>query len=122
MATAAQRAANARYEKTEKGREARKKVQQKYYKKNAEVIHLKRMKRVYGLEQGEYEQLIEDHDNACALCGKPQEDLARRLLVDHDHDTGRVRGLLCTPCNSATAQLGDNYEGIAKALDYMRDE
>jgi hypothetical protein len=50
----------------------------------------------------------------CALCGK-----LTGLHIDHDHETGRVRGVLCTPHNTAIGALGDNVEGLMAAATYL---
>ena len=53
----------------------------------------------------------------CQLCDK---DLSTtRVCIDHDHTTGKVRGILCTACNVGIGHLGDNIEGLEKALRYL---
>ena len=59
--------------------------------------HARYVERTYGLEPGEYDRMLEAQDGRCAICGK--QPRTKRLSVDHDHNTGRVRGLLCQPCN-----------------------
>lgn len=56
----------------------------------------------------------EAQDNACALCRR-----VTTLLIDHDHDTSRVRGWLCRACNGALGILGDNAGGVMSALVYL---
>ncbi len=56
----------------------------------------------------------------CALCDwKPGEDGYKTLTLDHDHTTGKFRGLLCHPCNRGLGQLGDTSESVRRALDYL---
>jgi hypothetical protein len=57
-----------------------------------------RMK-LYGLTNARYEELLRLQHNRCGICGKHQIELYHTLAVDHDHETGKVRGLLCTTCN-----------------------
>lgn len=57
---------------------------------------------------------MEHQEGRCASCGHK-----RKLVVDHDHATGVVRGLICTPCNMAIGGLGDTPEGVRKALEYL---
>lgn len=58
-----------------------------------------RLKASYGITIGEYELLLAEQQSACAICGGPPVGRGAHLHVDHDHTTGRVRGLLCTRCN-----------------------
>jgi hypothetical protein len=58
-----------------------------------------RIKQRYGLERHEYESLLKKQGGLCAICGG--ENNGKHLVVDHDHKTGKVRGLLCGGCNHA---------------------
>ena len=53
----------------------------------------------------------------CQMCDKDLSDT--RVCIDHDHITGKVRGILCTSCNVGIGLLGDNIEGVEKALRYL---
>ena len=57
--------------------------------------------------------MLEDA-SGCELCGSQDH-----LVIDHCHKTGRLRGVLCSPCNRSLGKLGDNVEGIQKALTYL---
>jgi len=59
------------------------------------------LKHKYGLTADAYLDLLDRQHHKCAICGKPQTSIKRRLAVDHDHKTGKVRGLLCFRCNTA---------------------
>lgn len=63
----------------------------------AAKAHDRYVSRTYGLEPGEYARLLAEQDGRCAICTKRPRN--RRLAVDHDHRTGKVRGLLCYFCN-----------------------
>lgn len=58
----------------------------------------------------------------CECCGKEQSDSwqTKTLCLDHNHDTNEFRGWLCDKCNRGIGFLGDNIEGVAKALAYLR--
>jgi|SRR5215469_9672883 len=56
-----------------------------------------RRARELGVTEEEYERLLKEQDGGCAICGNPPK--SRRLHVDHNHRTGKVRGLLCFRCN-----------------------
>ena len=55
--------------------------------------------------------------DACECCGRAEP--TRALAIDHDHETGKFRGWLCTQCNTGLGKFGDNTEGLKKALDYL---
>lgn len=55
----------------------------------------------------------------CAICDRRPYPAGSRLVVDHDHATGTVRGLLCGPCNSALGLMGDKPERLFTAARYL---
>ena len=74
--------------------------------------------RQYGLTPEEYEALLEKQDGHCAICLAPPET-NKRLAVDHDHETGAVRGLLCFRCNTSIETL--TVPGVLhRAVEYLR--
>lgn len=75
-----------------------------------------RLKREYGITQEEYEEMVQEQSGLCACCGKEKP-----LIVDHDHQTGAIRGLLCKICNVAIGNLGDSLQGLQRAVDYLRN-
>ena len=74
--------------------------------------------RTHGLEPGEWKQMLHAQGDACAVCST--SDL-HELVVDHDHTTGKVRGLLCSRCNLALGQLKDNPDFILNAYLYLQN-
>lgn len=74
--------------------------------------------RRYGITIDEYDTLHEQQDGVCAICNQPPPD-GQRLVVDHCHDTGRIRGLLCSRCNTAIGFLGDDPCLVATAASYL---
>lgn len=80
----------------------------------------RRYSSIYGLTLEEYGSLFVAQAGACAIC-KRHEDLpgAGLLVVDHDHATGKVRGLLCSKCNAAIGLLGDSVRNLASAILYL---
>jgi hypothetical protein len=66
----------------------------------------------------DYEHLLASQHGACAICGYESRD-GKRLRVDHCHETGQIRGLLCSTCNTGLGGLGDSIEGVKRALDYL---
>lgn len=70
--------------------------------------------RKYGMSEAQYRELMIKQSNSCGICQKTGP-----LCVDHDHETGEVRGLLCTPCNVAVGILGDSVDSLQRALNYL---
>jgi hypothetical protein len=75
--------------------------------------HLQKM---YDMTMEEYEAMVIAQGGLCAVCG-----MATELVVDHDHDTGKVRGLLCRPCNSAVTGGVDWARKVVAYLEKAND-
>ena len=75
-----------------------------------------KLKRVYGMSLRDFDLMLAQQRGVCAVCG---EQPARRLCVDHCHATGKVRGLLCSPCNLAIGQFKDSPARLRKAAAYI---
>ena len=80
-----------------------------------------KVKKTYGLEPEEYNNLLKRQQHKCAICGVDEADLKMRLHVDHDHKNGHVRGLLCTNCNVGLGNFKDSQEFLLYALLYLQD-
>lgn len=76
-------------------------------------------KAMYGMPHGRFDEMLEEQLGGCAACGTPHEATERGLVVDHDHETGEVRALLCLHCNVALGMLKDDPERIAALLTYI---
>lgn len=70
----------------------------------------------YGITLAEWLEMVARVNGRCEICGNADE----ALCVDHDHETGRVRGVLCRSCNRAIGQLGDTEAHLMAALNYLR--
>lgn len=84
---------------------------------------LVRQERRYGLPEGGYQQMYDAQGGLCAICGKPETKMTttgavRLLCVDHDHETGLVRQLLCAACNTGLGYFKDDPEALASASAY----
>lgn len=77
------------------------------------------LKRMFGMSLEDYEQKATAQNNVCAICGNTCKS-GKRLAVDHDHDTGKIRGLLCGNCNGGLGKFQDNPELLIKAAEYLR--
>jgi hypothetical protein len=75
----------------------------------------------YGMTHEQYESMLEEQDHKCAVCGIEEKYAENsRLCIDHNHDTGQVRGLLCKKCNQAIGLLQDNADFCDSAGKYLR--
>lgn len=76
------------------------------------------LKRRFGLTLEQYDEMLKSQGGGCALCKRPPP--ARSALhVDHDHETGRVRGLLCFTCNNALGDFEDDAVRLREAARYV---
>ncbi len=105
---------------------------QDYYRANREKMNLRtsaymkglpkhvlrkyRHKSRYGITETAYEVMLERQEGCCAICGKRE---VKRLVIDHCHTTGRVRGLLCDDCNLGISRFGEDPAIFQRALDYL---
>lgn len=79
--------------------------------------------KAYGLTQIGYDALVVAQENSCAICkGSPQAQQRGdpKLHIDHDHVTGKIRGLLCRNCNTALGLMHDSPTVIDAAAKYLR--
>lgn len=75
----------------------------------------------YGLVPEQYYQLLRYQDYRCAICRTHKNRFKKRLAVDHDHVTGKVRGLLCYYCNRYVVGRHRRPELLAAAAEYLRN-
>ena len=101
------------------------KLQNKQYRSRPEYTEKRRwykIKATYGLSQTEWQYRFNEQNGCCAICGRHQSELSKVLCVDHDHNTRKVRGLLCNNCNRVLGLLHDDVELLQKALEYLQGE
>lgn len=70
----------------------------------------------HGLTRESFNQLVKQQDGKCLICQEVPSDI---LVMDHCHETGKFRGLLCRKCNAAIGQLYDDPELLRRAADYL---
>jgi hypothetical protein len=78
------------------------------------------LRRTYGISIEEYGILLKKQGGRCAICGKIPN--GRDLCVDHDHKTGKIRGLLCHNCNTGIGQFQDNILLLQNTIKYLERE
>lgn len=103
------------YKKTEAGKEAH----AKYMSKDTTKSRLKRnrIKTRYGITEERYRELVAEQGGTCAICKEP----SGQLHIDHDHVTGRVRGLLCGTCNRGLGMFKDDADNLRSAITYLSE-
>lgn len=91
-----------------------------HYKDDPNRIRDTFYRRKYGISHAEYNIMLEEQNYVCALCREPETGGKTKFLsVDHDHDTGRVRSLLCGKCNRLLGQYEKNKELFSKFEQYI---
>jgi len=86
----------------------------------AKVINAKLLNR-YGISLSDYESMLKSQNYSCSICDKHEDELTKKLAVDHDHASGGVRGLLCVRCNLALGHFDDDVSSLTRAISYLRD-
>lgn len=106
--------------KTKEGKSAH---QREYRSMRREEFRQKERERKFGLSLAAYAELVAQQDNKCAICGQPETQMrngsVKALAVDHDHETGLVRGLLCCDCNQAIGKMKEDRNILLSAVRYL---
>jgi hypothetical protein len=84
----------------------------------------KHVKKKYNMTQDDYDQMFLNQNGVCAICGKEETHRNRsgevgNLAVDHDHKSGKIRGLLCFSCNTGIGKFGDDPDRLQNAAKYL---
>lgn len=88
---------------------------------NRKALKASHLRCTYGITQEEYDAMVISQGGLCAICRRKPK--GRSLDVDHSHRTGRVRALLCGPCNTAIGLLRENPDTMLEAVRYvLRDQ
>lgn len=94
------------------------------YRRDPEKYALEHLTRLYGLSPEDYQKMLVEQDNRCAVCGKAETQTfrgrLRKLSVDYDHITRSVRGLLCSACNWMLGKSGDDPTTLEAGAAYLR--
>jgi hypothetical protein len=94
--------------------------QREYAKKNPNVFINNSLKFHYGITLDDYNLMLEKQGGVCAICGGVEiNKRQKRLFVDHNHITGKVRGLLCLNCNTVVGHCKEDVSYLAKAIEYI---
>jgi Recombination endonuclease VII len=98
-------------------------IESERYEHNKKRMRDRARERAFGLEPGQYDEMLVGQGGVCAICGQPETSTyngnVRALAVDHDHSTDEVRGLLCFACNSRL-HTTTTEEWLLAAANYLR--
>jgi hypothetical protein len=92
----------------------------KVKKEKSRNAHAKALEARYGITRTDYDELYAKQGGVCYICER-STGKTRRLSVDHDHETGRVRGLLCRPCNNLLGHARDSIAFFERCISYLKD-
>lgn len=100
----------------------------KYYKENKEKLikkgRVNKLKNKYGLTIKDYNNMLKQQGGVCAICRKKEKDKRndkiKNLAVDHNHKTGKVRGLLCAECNKSIGYSNEDISILQKCIKYLK--
>lgn len=94
-----------------------------YYHRNKDYLNRNRRKyfykSTYGISLDSVEDMREEQEYRCYICGTPETDLTRGLCLDHNHITGQNRKLLCNNCNNLLGHAKENTDILSKAIEYI---
>lgn len=96
-------------------------AQERLYWSNKTDIHReRRLQRRYGITIEQLNAIVEAQKGKCALCEEALKLGTKSVHVDHCHETGKVRGVLCARCNLGIGRFGDTIHGLEKAIAYLK--
>lgn len=106
-------------EKHKKYAEKNKERCKEYYSNNKDKAFERYLKNTYQMSVEEYETSLKNQSELCAIC-KSKCVSGKKLAVDHNHDTGQIRGLLCCKCNRGLGNFNDNLDLLEQAVLYLK--
>jgi hypothetical protein len=112
------------YFRTNGDRECKTCAKQRYKRNHKQILEYRKQRREfdiakkYNISVEEYRSLFEKQNNRCAICGQ-KCTTNKRLAVDHDHITKKIRGLLCLFCNTGIGKFKDDINLLRKAITYL---
>lgn len=92
-----------------------------YQKQNPQTTWKAAIKYKYGITDEQYQVMLQEQNGVCAICKQisKRKDRIINLSIDHNHKTGRIRGLLCTQCNQGLGSFKDSKEQLKAAISYL---
>ena len=112
--------------KTEQSQTRHAEYQRTWRKKTFEQSKNSDLKKNFGITLEDYQLMLDKQNGVCAICGQKEKRIHRatgapmNLAVDHDHTTGAVRGLLCSPCNHGIGNFFESEVLLSRASEYLK--
>lgn len=92
-----------------------------YREKYKNSIYNNHLKRNYGITFEDYNSMFNEQKGCCAICGTHQSELKQKLCVDHNHETGEIRKLLCKKCNWVIGLVDENPQTLKIMIKYLQN-
>ena len=89
----------------------------RYYETNKNKVLFSAIERKYGITEVQYNEMLHSQNNVCITCGETNG--RKKLIVDHCHNTGKIRGLLCDSCNRSIGLLKENIITMKNIINYL---
>lgn len=102
-------------------REYMKAYSKKWRQDNKDKVVDTRLKHKYGITLDDYNEMFAIQEGCCGICGKHQSELNTKLHVDHCHESGKVRSLLCGNCNIALGLVNEDANILLAMLGYINE-
>jgi hypothetical protein len=99
----------------------RKAAMAEYYRNNKDKAVNRQMMANYGITLSEYNELLDKQKGLCYICESHHTSQTRRLHIDHCHNSGKIRSLLCVNCNTALGLLKEDSNRVKKMIEYIEE-
>lgn len=114
------RCKDCRREKARAWRLSKPRYEKEIYQRYKPAIRERHLIRKYGVSLSDYDNMLRSQGGKCAICLKPEAEQFKSVLhVDHCHNTGVVRGLLCRGCNHMLGAISDDVKALYRAISYL---
>lgn len=90
-----------------------------YRARNPDQVRSSNLKKVYGITLDQFKEMFRSQGNNCAICRRDSSN-GKNWHVDHCHETNKIRGILCHPCNLMIGHAGDNVATLLSAVEYLK--